>query len=362
MAGVVLIFLFGLLTMYTLEEVYIMRMKYGKRNYPELCDFIFGKAGYAVVCAAIFCFNFGGLCAQLMLFGSVAPDIFNDLFGPHDLFTKRNLILMGCFIFLPLSFLRDIARFTFTSFVSVTCIFVITGLVVFRLLDKAPGDYAQPGKDAYALVNWSVFEALGGLAYIYVCHDLNFNIIDSLENPTRARYRVVAGVSMMGTIATCTLIGVSGYLLFFEQVQANILQSFPEKDLIATIGRCVLALDATLTIPFTCFMPRISILAVLSALGPRSKKFATSGLGFNIVTVFVLGTAVAIAIVVDNLGDVFELVGGVSACLLAFLLPPLLVLKKPGLGALPPFRQIMTVVTLICGIIILVGSTVDIFI
>ncbi len=51
------------------------------------------------------------------------------------------------------------------------------------------------------------------------------------------------------------------YLLFYGDVQPNILDSFPQKDLVATIGRVILAVDITITIPFSCFMPRISILA-----------------------------------------------------------------------------------------------------
>jgi len=363
-AGVVLLVAFGFLTGYTLEEVYIMYMKYNKKSYPELCDFVFGKWGYGLICLAIFCFNFGGLCAQLILFGTVVPDILTYFFGVHVLFTKRNLILMGCCIFLPISFLKDIAKYTFTSFLSVSCIFIITGLVIFRLIDKHPGDYAKPSEDPYAIVHSSVFSALGGLAYIYVCHDLSFNVIGSLENPTPRRYRRVVLATMIGTVLSCGTIGVSGYLLFYDKVQfdnGNILENFPRTDTIATIGRALLAFDVTLTIPFTCFMPRISIIAALSALSPKTKKFANSTVGFCIVTVFVLASAVTIAILVDNLGDVFELVGGVSACALAFLFPPLLVMKQMGLRNLTPFKQFMTVFTLACGLAILLGSTIDIF-
>jgi len=72
-----------------LEEVYLMYMKYNKKSYPELCDFVFGKKGYAAVCLAIFCFNFGGLCAQLMLFGTVVPDILTYFFWSTHSFHKK---------------------------------------------------------------------------------------------------------------------------------------------------------------------------------------------------------------------------------------------------------------------------------
>jgi len=170
---------------------------------------------------------------------------------------------------------------------------------------------------------------------------------------------------MAGTVASCALIGVSGYLLFYDQVQyndGNILENFPRTDLVATIARALLAVDVTITIPFTCFMPRISIIAAISAFGPRPKKIINSRPGFIVVTIFVLALAVTIAILVNNLGDVFELVGGISACALAFLLPPLLVMKQMGLRNLSPYKRFMTILTLVCGLAILLGSTIDIFI
>jgi len=324
---------------------------------------VLGKWGYWIIILAIFCFNFGGLCAQLMLFGSVVPDIMIDLFGPHPFFTKTNLILVGCVVFVPISFLKDIAKYSFTSFLSVICVFLITLLVVFRLIFKKVGDYAlaDSSENPADIIHVSFLEALGGLAYIYVCNDLAFNIIGSLKDPTIKRFRQVVGVAMGGTVGACALIGISGYLLFFQDVQANILDSFPTKDLVATIGRCLSAFGVTLCIPFTAFMPRISILMSLSAFGKAPRKFANSKVGYTIVTLFVMGLAVTIAIVVNNLGKTFELVGGVSACAIAFIFPPILAMKGFGLRNLTPFRRVMTVLILICGIVIMVGSTLDIF-
>jgi len=358
--GIILLVVFGLLTYYTCMDVYLMYMRYGKKNYPDLCNFVFGRPGYWLVCAAIFVFNFGGVCAQMMLFGSVVPAILTDFFGHHELFTKTYVILFGIAVFLPISFLKDITKYTFTSFVSVTCVFIITLLVVFRLIHKVPGDYAPPSPDPYEFVHKNtVFAALGGMAYIYVCQDLSFNIITGLENPTPRRYRKVVGITMFGTVLACGLIGVSGYLLFFDKINsANILDSFPTTgDTVATIGRVLLMVDATMTIPFTCFMPRISIISALSTISPKAKKWAHTRTVENIVTIVVVLSAVAISISVNNLGDFFELIGGLSACTLGYLLPPLLLLKQVGLTKMHPAKGALTVISLLCGIVILVGST-----
>lgn len=103
-----------------------------------------------------------------------------------------------------------------------------------RLIDKKPGDYAPPdhSNEPTSVIHWTLFEAcpphilisdflcsshliimqaLGGLAYIYVCNDLSFNIIGSLKRPTLKKYRWVIGISMGGTVLACGLMGISGY-------------------------------------------------------------------------------------------------------------------------------------------------------
>lgn len=65
---------------------------------------------------------------------------------------------------------------------------------------------------------------------------------------------------------------------------------------------------------------------------------------------------------VNNLGDVFELVGGVSACALAYLLPPILIVKAFGLSHLSPFKIILTFIVFVIGLVIMIGTVLDVFI
>lgn len=368
-AGILIVLVMALITSVTLDDIFTLHVKTGKKNYPDVARTILGQPGYFIVCFAIFCFNFGGLCGQLMLFGSVLPDIMIDIFGMHPLFTKTYLLLLGCIIFLPISNIKDLAKFSFVSFVCVSCIFVISGLIFFRVVFKASGDYDNPGQGAdsddkspFAFAHYSLFSALGGLAYIFVCHDLSFNVILSLKQQTSSRYRKVIGATMIGTVATCLIIGVSGYLLFFQQVDANILQNFPQKDIVATVGRCFLAVGVTFAVPFSCFMPRVSIIAVISAGGERAKKWANSTLGYFLQTCIVLGSAVFIAIIVNDLGAVFELVGGVSACTLAYILPPILIVRSFGFYSLSKSKRMLCIIVFAIGLVIMFGTVLDVII
>eukprot|EP01112_Ceratiomyxa_fruticulosa_P016656 TRINITY_DN506_c0_g3_i1.p1 TRINITY_DN506_c0_g3~~TRINITY_DN506_c0_g3_i1.p1 ORF type:complete len:429 (+),score=53.62 TRINITY_DN506_c0_g3_i1:216-1502(+) len=355
--GCVLMVIFGLITGYTLDMVYYLSKKHQKSNYPDLGRHVFGTVGYGLVCVCIFLFNYGGLLAQLIMFGEVVPPVLARLFGEHLLLQRQWVLVWACIMFLPISFFRNIANYSITSLVSFTSIFLITGLIVFRLIDKTTGDYVPPPIDALQFIRPSVFSALGGISYIYVCHDLSFSVIDSLSNPTPPRYYKIVHVTMSITVLLTVLIGVAGYLLFYTTLGPNILDSFPEDDLIGTICRLVLALDICVTIPFSLFMPRVSILASLSAI--MKKPMDQSVAAYNIVTVLILGSALGIAEAVTDLGSVFELAGGVSAATLAYILPPLIFIQTEE-GKLFSPRKIVPFLTLILGFTILFGSAVQV--
>ncbi len=116
------------------------------------------------------------------------------------------------------------------------------------------------------------------------------------------------------------------------------------------IGRCLLTLDLALCIPYTAFMPRYSLVAVLQSAAPSLFK---TPLRESIVhytsTIVVVSSALGIALVVRDLGVVSEITGGISACSIAYIIPPLLFLKlspKPWLG----FEKWINVIVLLLGI------------
>lgn len=61
--------LFGVVTAFTLCLVYELSRRHLKTTLPELAMLGFGKIGFFLTCVFIFFFNFGGACAQLLMFG-----------------------------------------------------------------------------------------------------------------------------------------------------------------------------------------------------------------------------------------------------------------------------------------------------
>ena len=91
-----------------------------------------------------------------------------------------------------------------------------------------------------------------------------------------------------------------------------------------------------------------------NGVNKKAKKWKKSAIHY-LSTFFVMGLALVIALSVTNLGIVFSITGGVSACCMAYILPCLLALKlEPGRFTL---LKICCALTLLMGLVIL-GSTI----
>ncbi len=55
---------------------------------------------------------------------------------------------------------------------------------------------------------------------------------------------------------SCLILGLSGYLVFVEKTQGNVLNNFPQNDLIINFARLFFAANMFLSIPLECFVCR----------------------------------------------------------------------------------------------------------
>jgi len=175
-----------------------------------------------------------------------------------------------------------------------------------------------------------------------------------LENSTRQRWnKVIIGTLILALIAFIVM-GYSGYFLFYNQVNANILNNYPSGDILANICRLLLCVNVAISVPYSCFMPRLSIFAVLTLFfGHLHHTFMHVCL-----TIFILVLGVILAILLNDLGVFLEIVGAVSAIGLAFILPPLLFLKLEKGNMLSP-KKIVNLIILILGIVTSILSVIQ---
>ena len=136
--------------------------------------------------------------------------------------------------------------------------------------------------------------------------------------------------------------GLAGFLIFGSKTQGNVLNNFPmSTDLdskgattaanpMVLIARLCFGLNMLTTLPLECFVCREVIVNYFfaapvlasSSTGSKLKHHPSTRLHFIITTVLVL-SAMTVSLLTDDLGAVFELIGATSACMLAYILPPL---------------------------------------
>ena len=114
---------------------------------------------------------------------------------------------------------------------------------------------------------------------------------------------------------------LSGYLTFGDKTLGNVLNNFPDDNLMVNIARLFFGLNMLTTLPLEAFVCR----EVMNnywfpdePYNPNRHLIFTSSL--------VLG-ALTLSLLTCDLGIVFELFGATSACALAFILPPLCYMK-----------------------------------
>ena len=152
----------------------------------------------------------------------------------------------------------------------------------------------------------------------------------------------------------CLVMALAGFLTFGDETEGNVLNNFPEDNVLVNIAR--LCVSRPSLIP-CCLTPGPRVYPLSQA--PANLPPSRSCFGLNMLTTLPLeafvcrevlltyfhGTAAhsaprhvlytaalvlaatLLALLTSDLGAVFELVGAVSACPLAYILPPLCFLK-----------------------------------
>ncbi len=279
----------------------------------------------------MFVFNWGGYVGNLIVLGNILPEFLVGLFGPHPLLQRRWLLVIAVVAFSPISFYKGVSKLAWASAVAVWALMFLCILVVFRFFIDHHHFAREPTEHAYTFVHSNVLPALGGISFLYTCQDMFFHVFHSLHHPTRKRVAVVAHSIMGGMFVIATVMGICGYLLFFESVSDNILNDFGH-DAATQVARALLVMNIIVSVPYTNYIPRVAIMAVVQLYFPdlvvkRPGNKDKRDIFHACVTALLLGTGLLIAENVTNLGLVFELVGGFSAICISLIIPALCHLK-----------------------------------
>jgi len=140
-------------------------------------------------------------------------------------------------------------------------------------------------------------------------------IYKSIQTPTLDRFNAVTHASTGMSLVCCLLMAVTGYLVFTDKTQGNILNNFSPDDLVINIARLCFGANMSTTIPLENYVCR----EVIEDYFFKDKAF--SRIRHVLTTAFFVFSTMGISLLTCDLGVVLEIAGGLSATALAFIFP-----------------------------------------
>ena len=149
---------------------------------------------------------------------------------------------------------------------------------------------------------------------------------NELYNPTIPRLNRV----IIYTIGFCSiiylLIGYAGYLTFGDMTDSNILNNYPQNNVIGVL-RVGLSFSITFSYPI-CMYPAREAFSTLIFKKHISKL---NDVQYYILTFILIITSFVVAIIADDLEIVLGLVGSFGGCMIVFILPGLFYILTPNM-------------------------------
>jgi hypothetical protein len=165
--------------------------------------------------------------------GDTIPHVIRSIFPTlHtipvlSLLTNRQFIIALCTtcVSYPLSLYRDIHKLSRASGLALLSMLVIVSAVLIEGSHVSPDLKGDPSK-RLTVMGPGVFQAIGVISFAFVCHHNSLLIYGSLRTPTLDRFAQVTHISTIISLVACCTLAISGFWVFTNRTQGNILNNF----------------------------------------------------------------------------------------------------------------------------------------
>ncbi|KAF5790422.1 putative amino acid transporter, transmembrane domain-containing protein [Helianthus annuus] len=340
----VLIVLIALLVDVSVE--FLLRFTYagGSTTYAGVMKESFGRIGSVAVQVSVMITNLGCLIIYLIIIGdvlsgdqsvegSVHLGVLQEWFGIHWWNTRAVAILfIVVFVMLPLVLYRRVELLAKSSAVAVLLAVVFVGICTAMAVAAAVKGQSKsirmlPQLDDQA----AFFNLFTAIPVIVTAFTFHFNVhAIGMELGKPAAMASAVRISLILCALIYFSIGLFGYILFGDSIEADILVNFDEATG-STIGsllndtvRLSYALHLMLVFPLLNFSLRSNIDELLF---PNKSLLVKDTKRFLCLTFVLLATAYLIAIAIPNIWYFFQFMGSTSAVCIAFIFPGALALR-----------------------------------
>lgn len=226
---------------------------------------------------------------------------------------QRQLSTAQCTTFANL---QQLAKASGLALISMIIIIVTVITQSFRVPEESRGKLRGS-----LVIHDGIFEAIGIISFAFVCHHNSLLIYGSLQKPTIDRFSRVTHYSTGISLVACLVMALFGYLTFGDKTLGNVLNNFPNDNIMVNIARLCFGLNMLTTLPLEAFVCR----EVMNNYWFPDEPYHPNR--HMIFTTSLVISAMTLSLLTCDLGVVFELFGATSACALAYILPPLCYIK-----------------------------------
>ncbi|XP_023737382.1 amino acid transporter AVT6C [Lactuca sativa] len=325
---------------------FMLRFSYagGSTTYAGLMKESFGKIGSVAVQICVMITNLGCLIIYLIIIGdvlsgaqsgeeSVHLGVLQEWFGIHWWNTRNVAILfIVIFVMLPLVLFRRVEFLSMSSAIAVLLAIVFVGICsAMAISATVKGETRNirllPQLDDQAAF-FNLFTAIPVIVTAFTFH-FNVHAIGVELGKPEAMASAVR-ISLILCALIYFSIGLFGYILFGDSIEADILVNFDEAtgsmigSVLNDIVRLSYAFHLMLVFPLLNFSLRTNIDEFLF---PDKSLLAKDNKRFLFLTFILLAAAYLIAIAIPNIWYFFQFMGSTAAVSIAFIFPGALALR-----------------------------------
>lgn len=404
--GTVMLIVGALATVYSIDLLIRARNATGCKSYEELTVHIFGHFMGIIVELNIFIFCFGTAVAYIIAIGDIIEPILEltplpgAIFGSNSteagvaslpaaaspalapsssssssgggddnpsslsadqqhLLRILSMVTFFCCVMFPLSLLEKINSLRFTSFFGVLSIVYLVIATAFESVSTAAteGWGSSWGQAALVSSDWfDIVKAAPIMMFAFTCQVNVFSIYDELERPSPRRMGKVTNNAILTCFLVYISMGLLGVLEFRDATRGNILENYRSRlasDTVVMFAYAAISVTIVMAFPLLVFPCRYTV-EVMFFSGKEPSRCR-----HLVLTVLICGAALVIAIFVEQIQVVFQLMGGTTSAFVCFILPAAFAIKlsRRGVMQLGSWHSCGTWSLVIGGIIVGMLST-----
>ncbi|KAL2650458.1 hypothetical protein R1flu_018586 [Riccia fluitans] len=372
--GLVVILIMGLLSEVSLEMVIRYCTQLKAWSYGDMVYGAWGKPGRFIAQMCVIINNGGILIVYLIIMGDVLSGskdhtgLFEEWVGGRGLWTNRKIVLLFTVIFVlaPLSFLKRIESLEVSSALAfaLALVFVIiaSGIAILKLVEgKLPTPRMLPLFNSKKAI-LDLLTVVPIMTNAFVCQFNVPPIYYELRDRSAPRMNKVGRISISLCVAVYAATAVSGYLLFGDATDSDVLSNF-DRDLgiahssfwndLVRVGYVVHLFFVFPVIHFS-FRQTVDSLFFHSSTPLQDSNARFVLLTTALLTIIYLGSTL-----IPNIWVAFEFTGATTGLALGFMFPSLVALKSVG-GCVAE-RKLAWTILLMAVVVSTVGLTTQIY-